>query len=128
VGRIYCDMDMVLVHQTSGERFDIMPWMPGGKELWQFLSGRNVILLSQVKQKRFGLTAAEKLAWIDRELGPDVPVIFTPDSRGKGPFARAGDVLIDDAEKHCNDWAVNGGIAIRHLNVEATIFSLRPYL
>lgn len=122
---IYCDMDGVLVHQTRGEQFDTLPWMVGGKDLWNVLAGRQVIILTQVKHnQRFGLTAQEKLAWIDRELGPAVPVIFTPSSRGKGHFARHGDVLIDDDARHGAAWKEAGGQFIQHTVAPVTIAAL----
>ena len=125
--KLYCDMDMVLVRQIAREGFDRFPWMDGGKELWAAIKGLRPILLTQVRGDRFGKTAEEKLTWIDRELGAGVAVIFTPDSRGKGPFARPGDVLIDDSTDHCAAWQKNGGTPILHLapNVAATLAALK---
>ncbi len=121
-------MDMVLVRQTGTEGFDRMPWMPDGKTLWESIKAHRPILLTQVRESRFGLNCAEKLAWINRELGASVPVIFTPDSRGKGPFARPNDVLIDDSAKHCDSWRKAGGSAIEHRSAEVTIRELRLLL
>lgn len=126
--RLFCDMDMVLVHQKAAIGFDAFPWMPDGKLLWGFIKAHRPTLLTQVREERFGLTAQEKLKWINRELGPQVPVIFTPDSRGKGPFARPGDLLIDDADKHCADWRANGGVAVQHRSAEKTIAALQAIL
>lgn len=120
-------MDMVLVHQTASHGFDKMPWMRDGKELWEYIRGYSPILLTQVRESRFGENCREKLTWINRELG-NVPVIFTPDSRGKGPFARKGDILIDDSEVHCAAWEQGGGVAIRHRYAKETARVLTPLL
>ena len=123
--RLYCDMDMVLVHQTASHGFDAMPWMQGGKELWQFIKPFRPTLLTQVRESRFGDNCLEKLRWIQRELGNGVPVIFAPDSVGKGPYARAGDILIDDADKHCQDWHLAGGKFVMHRSADLTIATLK---
>ena len=60
--KIYCDMDMVLVHQTGREGFDKFPWMPDGRELWDAIKVHAPILLTQVRESRFGATVAEKRA------------------------------------------------------------------
>lgn len=122
--KLYCDMDMVLVRQTAMQGFNLMPWMQDGKELWAFIKPHKPTLITQVREERFGATAHEKLIWINRELGADVPVIFTPDSRGKGPFARPGDILIDDGHKHCEAWQGAGGTAILHRAAGTTIAQL----
>ena len=126
--RIFCDMDMVLVHQTSSEGFDRMPWFKDGKLLWEAIKGRAPILLTQVRESRFGLSSHEKLVWIKRELGVGTPVIFTPDSVGKGPHARPGDVLIDDSVKHCADWRNGGGSPILHRSLTDTLSQLNAIL
>lgn len=123
--KIFCDMDMVLVKQTGPIGFDRMPWMPDGHELWDAIKAARPILLTQVRVEAFGQIAKEKLSWIDRELGSAVPVIFTPDTRGKGPFAAAGHVLIDDAQKHGDAWALRGGTFVLHRASVDTIRRLR---
>lgn len=117
-------MDMVLVRQTGRDGFDRMPWTSDGKALWAYIEKRSPILLTAVRDERFGRIAEEKLVWINRELGAGVPVIFAPKSRGKGPFARAGDVLIDDSKTHCSDWENGGGLAVLHRSALDTIDKL----
>ncbi len=127
--KLFCDMDGVLVRQTSMQGFHLMPWMADGKELWAFIKQHNPILLTQVREERFGATAQEKLLWINRELGPAVPVIFTPDSRGKGPFASHGAILIDDdVVRHGPGWTARGGMLVRHTCAAETIRQLRKVL
>ena len=121
-------MDMVLVHQLSSEGFDKFPWMNGGRQLWDFIKGYSPILLTQVRESRFGRSSEEKLIWIKRELGAGIPVIFTPDSVGKGPHARAGDILIDDSIKHCADWQAKGGTIVLHSGAHSSIMKLKALI
>ena len=121
---IFCDMDGVLVHMLGPEGFDKFPWMPGGRDLWEFLKPSRPLILTQVKDERYGTTCMEKLTWVKRELGEGVGVIFAPRSVGKGVYARAGDILVDDSASHCRVWEAAGGTPLRHLSADMTIRAL----
>lgn len=117
----FCDMDGVLVRQTGSERFDEMPWHAMGKRIWAALNGVRATLLSKVPDARLALGYLEKRRWVDFHLGVGVALIVTPDSLGKAPYCRAGDILIDDSERNCVAWTRAGGHAILHRNPDSTI-------
>lgn len=55
--------------------------------------------------------AIQKIEWL-RNLGfNDLPMAFCMSTDGKGWFARAGTILIDDRQKVCDAWNKNGGKA-----------------
>ena len=126
--RLFCDMDGVLVNQTSRKRFDLMSWMPGGRELWAFLAPFKPTILSQLKQDIWGISIHEKRAWCARELGADVPVIVVHAEVGKSGHSAPGHVLIDDSEHHRDPWNERGGIFIRHTSARETIASMNALM
>ena len=94
--KLFCDMDGVLVKQTGRDGFDLMPWMPDGKDLWAFIAPLKPTILSMLPNANIARCEPQKRAWCARELGAEVAVVITPDSIGKGPHATPGAVLIDD--------------------------------
>lgn len=125
---IFCDMDGVLVRQTGRDGFDKMPWMPDGRVLWEFIAPMGPIILSMLPDENMHRAAPQKIEWCARELGKDVAVTITPDSIGKAKYAEAGDVLIDDNQKHASGWIANGGIFILHRSAKASISVLQRLL
>lgn len=124
--KLFCDMDGVLVHQTGRDRFDKMPWMPDGRQLWDAIKGSNPTILSMLRPDIYEKCAPEKRAWCARELGADVPVIVTPDRVGKGPYSEPGAILIDDdVHRHAVDWRKGGGLYLHHRAAHSTIAALR---
>lgn len=124
--KVYCDMDGVLVRQTGSDGFDRMPWMPDGRELWDFIAPMNPTILSQRPDDNWARTAPQKVAWVARELGPNVPVIIARRSVGKSPHAQPGAILIDDGlKKHGTPWIERGGIFIHHRSAKASIKELQ---
>ncbi len=56
---------------------------------------------------------AGKALWLDGRTYGGFPVTYVGNSRHKAMFARTrGDVLIDDSNENCEDWARCGGTAI----------------
>ena len=126
---IYCDMDNVLVRQTGRKRWDLMGWMPDGRALWSFIAPLKPTLLSQLKSDVWEVSRHEKRLWVDRELGPDVPLIVVHADEGKHPHCKPGDILIDDdAPLHRLNWMLAGGIFIHHQSAAKSIGELSKLL
>lgn len=111
---IYCDMDGVLVKQVGRKRFDLMDWMPDGRELWAFLEPLRPTILSQLMADIYEVSKPEKEVWCERELGPSVPVIVVHGEQGKHYYSGPGNILIDDSEAHRAPWVSRGGTFILH--------------
>lgn len=125
---LFCDMDGVVVKQTGRDGFDKMPWMPDGRELWDFIAPLHPTMLSMLPDESMARCEPQKRAWCERELGAHVSVIITPDSCGKAPYAKRGHVLIDDSVMHADGWARLGGIFVLHKSARQTIERLRALM
>lgn len=121
--RIFCDMDGTIVDQ-AGPRYDLMQWKGGGQAIWQRIAPHKPIILSQIRDERYGEIAAQKMIWVKRELGVGVPCIFTPDSVGKAPFCTPGAILIDDAATTVQAWHAAGGNGILRRDTQAVLNAL----
>lgn len=74
-----------------------------------------------------------KTKWVDRYIGPDVPIIFTDVIKGrisKKEYCKGLNyVLIDDNVLLINEWRKQGGIAIHHEgNMLSTINNVKQII
>ena len=122
--KLYCDMDGVLVHQVGRLRWDLMDWMPDGRELWRAIKQYRPTLLSQLMADVWEVSRHEKRTWVDRELGKDIPLIVVHGEDGKFPHSGLGHILIDDSEAHRLPWERMGGHFILHRSVRDSIAQL----
>lgn len=72
-----------------------IPWTTDGKELWEFLLWYDVTILTAPSKHDTERAKKGKTEWIRRELGGDVPIIFSKGSE-KINHLSPGDILIDD--------------------------------
>ncbi len=130
--KLFIDMDGVLVRQTGRDGFDVMPWMPDGKELWEYVKPFCPIILSQLSPDIHGRGSYQKRIWCDRELGAGVPLIVVmADTHHTEKYNYSGleSILIDDHfEQHQPAWVARGGVFIHHVNTENTIRELQALL
>lgn len=87
-----------------------MPWMPQGKQLWNFISPYNPDLLtspSKDNNSRLG-----KNLWVKDNLNPQPKVIFSY-SADKQRYSQSNAILIDDKKSNINQWVAKGGIGLR---------------
>ena len=100
-----------------------MDWMPDGKQLWNYIKKYNPTILTTPAKNKFSKEGKED--WVKRELGPDVPLIFSKD---KFEHADTESILIDDYEKKIDNWINQGdGIGILHTSADKTIEELKKY-
>jgi FMN phosphatase YigB (HAD superfamily) len=97
-----------------------MPWMQDGKELWEYIKKFNPTVLSTPANSKFSKEG--KKIWLARELGKNVPFIFSKD---KFEHANPESILIDDYEKKYKNWIAHGGIGILHKSASQTIAELK---
>jgi len=102
-----------------------LPWMPGGKELWNFISKYDPYILTSPMQKG---SEIGKAFWIDENLRPLPDKVFMSSEKYEWALNDAGkpNILIDDWSKNTVPWSNKGGIAIQHVNANtsATISAL----
>ena len=65
----------------------------------------------------------DKVEWA-RKYFPNIPVMFGPFSKDKHQHCEPGDILIDDRSSNIEEWRAAGGIAIHHVDFDATITAL----
>ena len=105
-----------------------MPWIDGGKELWEFINKDNDAIICSSPSRSI-LSSKGKMIWINRELGIEQSVAtrspkntkWEADSRiilssQKYLFNNRypNSILIDDTPKQINNWRDKGGLAVLH--------------
>lgn len=95
---------------NMGEEFWAqMPWMPNGRQLWDFIKTYDPIILtspSYHNTSRLG-----KTQWVQQNLKPKPPVEFKF-GEAKADFATPTSILIDDKPSNLAAWKGAGGIAM----------------
>lgn len=65
----------------------------------------------------------DKILWAQKYF-PQIPVMFGPYSKDKWRHCQPGDILIDDRQSNIDEWRAAGGIAIHHVDIDATLYEL----
>lgn len=100
----------------------VLEWMPGGRELWDFVKDRHPSILTGTSlDPRCG---PEKKVWCARELGEHINVI-TCFARDKQKWAGPDAVLVDDRTTNGAKWTDAGGIFVHHTDPAETIRQLK---
>jgi 5'(3')-deoxyribonucleotidase len=117
------NVDWSLVRDTPNFYRDLPP-MPDMLELYHGVLNRGYspIILTGVPTSVVE-APANKRAWVDKHLGPDVHMIACL-SKDKCVHGRVGDILIDDWEKYQRLWLDMGGFWITHTGAEASLLRL----
>lgn len=114
--------------------FSEMPWLSGGKELWNYVTSNflKVKILSALgntdavdKQ-----TSTGKMEWLRHNI-PNLSaddIILVQNKHKKRHYAKPGDIMIDDNETVIHEWLKKGGIGILHKTAQETISKLKEYV
>ena len=86
-----------------------MPWMPNGKQLWDFIEPYGPKLLTS--PSRDNTSRLGKRLWVKENLVPAPEVIFRFGD-AKSDFANENSILIDDKPSNLAAFAAKGGISI----------------
>ena len=115
---------MYTMVENNYEVWANLPWIPGGKELWNHIKKYNPEILTAPMGPE---SERGKEAWCARELG-NVPVNITDNKSpwGQGDGKRQG-LLIDDREKYRDQFRQGGGKVVVHEpgNAEPSINQLK---
>ena len=158
--KIYCDMDGVLCDFKTyaektvgvpinkwmklpkegkwdpivqkGDFWATMPWMNGGKQLWNFIKKYNPDILSaHVEEVRDPTCIPGKTLWAKRNLGLPNDRINLVKRYQKQDYAQTGwrtsAILIDDYKKNVDQFKARGGIGIHHTSTSNTIRELKKH-
>jgi hypothetical protein len=111
-----------LIDKQIGVRFwRGIPWMPGGKQLWEYIKPYNPTLLSSPSwddSSRMG-----KNLWVKDHI-PGTKLIFRQ-AKSKSDFAESNAILIDDREDTILNWKSKGGIGIVYRTTDQVINELK---
>jgi len=159
---IYCDMDGVLcdfdaqfehyygiapreyakqkgeiilkkaVNEIGEKYWSQMPWMPGGQELWEYISKYNVKILTS--PSTFEFAKKGKLTWISENLNPKPSEIIFEQTGNKHNVIKdksyneiRNSILIDDYFRNIAPWKEIGAIGITHKSAQSTISILKKF-
>tara|TARA_B100000902_G_scaffold378405_1_gene411619 strand:- start:619 stop:1134 length:516 start_codon:yes stop_codon:yes gene_type:complete len=109
--------------------WETMPWQPGGKQLWNYISKFNPDILSAYVEKVTDPNCIPgKTKWARTNLGSR-PKLNLVKRIQKQDYAQTGykspAVLIDDYEKNIRQFEARGGIGILHTSTPKTIAKLK---
>lgn len=102
-------------------------WKSDGKELWQYISPYNPIILSSVPTSMAKIATQCKEQWIKKELGLDIQYHITT-RKEKQNFSANDHILIDDMKKNIEEWTQRGGVGILHISAHKTINELQKFM
>lgn len=125
---------MELVKKYGVNWWATLEWLPGGKELWNYVKDNflNVKILTASGRpgKASSMAKKGKRIWMNKNL-PEVnlnDIIIVGSAKEKSNYSNPGDILIDDTPSNINDWTNKGGIGVLHENPEKTMRELGEYI
>lgn len=101
--------------------FEALEMMPDARQLVDAVAHLKPTILTGAPSNKQAMP--QKMAWRDRNL-PNMPMIVCM-AKDKVLHMEAGDVLIDDREKHRATWENAGGVWITHTSAESSLRQLR---
>ena len=111
-----------LIDNENGVGFWVgMPWMPNGKQLWEYIKPNNPMLLSS--PSRSESSRLGKRLWVRNNL-PGTKLILA-NSYNKKNYADSNNILIDDRPSNVDQWKAAGGIGILFISTSQTIEELK---
>ena len=111
-----------LIDNENGVGFWVgMPWMPNGKQLWDYIKPNNPILLSS--PSRSNSSRLGKRLWVRNNL-PGTKLILA-NSYNKKNYADSNNILIDDRPSNIDQWKAAGGIGILFISTDQAIEELK---
>jgi hypothetical protein len=98
-----------------------IPWMPDGKQLWNYIKPFNPSLLSAPSMEESSRLG--KRLWVRNNI-PGTKLILRS-AEQKQEFANPHAILIDDRTSNIELWRAKGGIGIMHTSANETIKQLK---
>ena len=114
--------------------FEELPWMPGGKEMWKYITDNfiDVKILSSLGKSDFTnkQTSQGKRAWLHKNIPSltDKNIYFVQNKHQKQRFSGPGRIIIDDTPVIIDNWRAAGGIGILYKSAPQVIDELGKYV
>lgn len=112
------------------QQFATLEMLPQAEQLISFLESVDIptkILSSTARPDSHDEISQQKLLWL-KTHGIKFDPIFVPGKSLKYKYANQESLIIDDTISVIDDWRRNGGHAIWHNNVPATLAMLKLYV
>jgi hypothetical protein len=111
----------IIDHQIGLRFWRGMSWMPGGRELWDYIKPYKPSLLTAPSWHNSSREG--KQLWVQDHI-PGTPIVFKQADK-KADLSGPNIVLIDDREDTIINWKSKNGIGILYKNAEQTINDLK---
>ena len=98
-----------------------IPWMPDGKELYDYIKPNLYSLLSAPSSENSSRLG--KRLWVKNKI-PGTKLILAS-AKNKQNYSEEGAILIDDRADTIREWDLQGGIGILHVSAANTIQQLK---
>lgn len=100
-----------LIYKTP-DFYATLPLMPGARELWDVVQGRNPTVLTGCPTAGRAQAETAKRFWWAENFGKDVKVITCARKDKPLHMINPGDLLLDDHQKNIDPWVAAGGVGI----------------
>jgi PAS domain-containing protein len=110
-----------VITDEGSEFWSTMEWMPGGKQLWDYIKPHKPILLSAPSRAESSKIGKE--LWRDKQI-PGTKLVLAS-RQDKKTYADPTHILIDDRKDNIDSWVEAGGIGIQYLSTSQTIEKLK---
>jgi phosphoglycolate phosphatase-like HAD superfamily hydrolase len=111
------------ISDAGAEFWATLPWMPDGKELWNYIKKYKPNILSSPSQDPSSKVGKE--AWLQMNLQSGYKKAYFYNRANKQLFSDKNRILIDDLPNTINEWNAKGGIGILHTSAANTIKELK---
>jgi len=106
---------------SAPDFYGTLPLMPDAMELFEAVRHLDPVILTGLPRGNWAAT--QKVRWAEQHFpGTKIITCMAVDKR---KHAKAGDVLVDDMEKHRHLWEEVGGVFVLHRNAADSIAKLR---
>lgn len=106
-----------------------LPWMPGGKQIWNFVKKYKPNILSACGKLAGNVCREGKLRWISKNLGSSsvgsIHLVLRSEKKNYAVVKGEPTVLIDDYDKNCVEYKNAGGIAVQANSASEVINNLK---
>ena len=116
-----------IINDAGVDFWATLPWLDGGKELWNALKPYNPTILSRPSRSKDSITG--KIKWIEDNLADEndkLPKYIIETDKAK--YSGTNRILIDDDSDNIENWEDADGIGILYIDVKSALKLLQKYM